>query len=146
GVLIKGGAFVEAPARLKAIALDKTGTLTAGKLRVLEIVPLAGHDEREVLERAAAMESRSEHPLARAILAHADGRGVAILPADEFQVLKGKGATARFDGRQFWLGSHRYLEERGQETPEVHNRLEAMESDGRSVIVVGNENHVCGLI
>ncbi len=146
GVLIKGGTYVEAPARLQAIALDKTGTLTEGKPRVVEVVPLSGHDERELLERVAAMESRSSHPVAHAIVAFAHDRGVASLPADDFQIIQGKGATARFNGQRYWLGSHRYLEDRGQETKEDHRRLEALSQGGRTVVAVGNESHVCGFI
>jgi Cd2+/Zn2+-exporting ATPase len=146
GVLIKGGTYVEAPAKLRAIALDKTGTLTEGKPRVLEVVPLSGHDERELLERAAAMESRSDHPLAQAIVAFAKERGVGFVPAEDFQIIQGKGATARFNGERYWLGSHRYLEERGQETEEDHRRLEALSQGGRTVVVIGNDSHVCGLI
>jgi Cd2+/Zn2+-exporting ATPase len=146
GVLIKGGAFLEAPAHLRAIAFDKTGTLTAGQPRVVEIVPLSGHDERELVERAAAMEQHSEHPIARAVLDYARSHHFVPAPADDFQVIQGKGARATFDGREFWLGSHRYLEQRGQETPDIHQRLEAMSDQGRTVVVVGNATHVCGLI
>jgi len=146
GVLIKGGVYVEAPARLRAVALDKTGTLTAGHPSVVELAPLNSHDERELLERAAALEARSDHPIARAILDHARRRGVQPAPADEFRIIPGKGASGRIDDQSFWLGSHRFLEERGQETPEVHDRLEAMTAAGRSAVVVGNERHVCGLI
>ena len=146
GVLIKGGLYVEVPGRIKAIALDKTGTLTAGKPAVVEVIPLNGHSEKELLERAAAMESHSDHPLALAILRYAEEKGVKVEAADEFQILQGKGASAKLDGRLFWLGSHRYLEERGQETPEIHQQLETMSSTGRSVVVVGNDAHVCGLI
>ncbi len=146
GVLIKGGLFLEIPARLKAVALDKTGTLTWGRPRVIEIVPLAGHDERELLERVGALEARSEHPLARAILAFAKERGVEVQPAEDFRILQGKGAAGRFGGKEYWLGSHRYLEERGEETPEVHERLEAMSQGGRTAVVVGTADHVCGLI
>jgi Cd2+/Zn2+-exporting ATPase len=146
GVLIKGGAYVETPARLQAIALDKTGTLTEGRPRVLEVVPLSGHDEKELLERVAAMESRSNHPLAQAIVAYVQHRGVGFAPADDFQIIQGKGATARFDGERYWLGSHRYLEERGQESEEDHRRLEALSKGGRTVVVVGTESHVCGMI
>ncbi|MFN0018603.1 MAG: heavy metal translocating P-type ATPase [Pirellulaceae bacterium] len=146
GVLVKGGLYIELPSKLRAIALDKTGTLTEGKPAVTEIVPLNGHDEKELLERAAAMEANSDHPLARAIVDYAKSKGVQPLPAEEFKIIQGKGASARFDGRPFWLGSHRYLEERGQETPDVHKRLEEMSKAGRSVVVVGNDQHVCGLI
>ena len=146
GVLIKGGQYLEAPAHIKAIAFDKTGTLTAGMPQVVEIVPLSGHDERELIERAAAMEQHSEHPIARAILDFAKTRGFTPNKASNFQVIKGKGATATFDDREYWLGSHRYLEERRQETSEIHQRLESMSGLGRTVVVVGNNEHVCGLI
>ncbi len=146
GVLVKGGAFLEAPAHLRAIAFDKTGTLTAGRPRVVEVVPLSGHDERELIERAAAMEQHSEHPIARAVLEYAETHHFIPAPADDFQVLQGKGARATFNGREFWLGSHRYLEERGQETPEIHDQLETMSGRGQSVVVFGNADHVCGLI
>jgi Zn2+/Cd2+-exporting ATPase len=146
GVLVKGGLFIEVPARLRAVALDKTGTLTQGRPAVVEVIPLAGHDERELLERVGALESRSEHPLARAILAYAKDRGVDVRPAEDFKILQGKGATGRFDGKEYWLGSHRYLEERGQETSDVHQRLEGMSAAGRTAVVVGTGEHVCGLI
>jgi Zn2+/Cd2+-exporting ATPase len=146
GVLIKGGVFMEAPARLKAIAFDKTGTLTEGKPSVVEVIPLAGHDERELMERALALELRSEHPLAKAVVRHALSLGVVPIPADDVQIFQGKGVSGRFNGRLFWLGSHRFLEERGQESPDMHDRLNELASSGRSVIVVGNENHVCGFI
>jgi Cd2+/Zn2+-exporting ATPase len=146
GVLIKGGVYVEAPARLKAIAMDKTGTLTLGKPAVVEVVPLSGHTEQELLERVAALEAHSTHPLAHAILAHAKERAVTVPTADEFKNLPGKGASGRVNGTAYWVGSHRYLEERGQETPDVHERLEALSRSGKAVVVVGNDRHVCGFI
>lgn len=146
GVLVKGGVYLEAPAHLKAVALDKTGTLTAGRPQVVDVVPLSGHDERELIERAAAMEQHSEHPIAQAVLEYAAAHNIAPATASNFQVIKGKGATARFADREFWLGSHRYLEERGQETDEIHKRLESMSGHGRTVVAIGNDKHVCGLI
>jgi Cd2+/Zn2+-exporting ATPase len=120
--------------------------LTEGKPTVAKVVPMHDHNEREVLERAAAMELRTDHPLARAIVAYADKHGIWPAPAGDFQMLQGKGATARFDGKLFWLGSHRYLEERGQETEDVHRLLESMSAMGQTVVVVGTDRHVCGLI
>jgi Cd2+/Zn2+-exporting ATPase len=146
GVLVKGGVYIEAPANLKAIAFDKTGTLTAGRPAVVQVIPLAGHTETELLERAAALEAHSDHPLAVAIVQYARDRNVHPQRADEFKILPGKGATGRFQGREFWLGSHRYLEERRQEAPELHHQLESLSSAGQTVVVVGNESHVCGLI
>lgn len=74
------------------------------------------------------------------------GTGVSIQPAEAVQILQGKGATGRFNGKNYWIGSHRYLEERGQETEEIHRELESLSQAGRTVVVVGNETHVCGFI
>lgn len=146
GVLVKGGAHMETPARLVAVALDKTGTLTEGRPRVRAVVPHSGHTELELLEIAAAVEVRSTHPLARAIVEYAAERGIRPVPASDFQMLPGKGAHAKFDGVDHWVGSHRYLEERGQEDAETHARLEELAKSGASVVVVGREDHVCGYI
>ena len=146
GVLIKGGQYMEAPARLKAVALDKTGTLTAGRPEVLGVSPLSGHTESEVLEIAAAVEARSPHPLAGAIVRAAAAQGIRPAPATSFQALKGKGAIATLEGTEVWIGSHRLLEERGQETAQMHAELENMERKGSSVVVIGKDEHVCGLI
>jgi Cd2+/Zn2+-exporting ATPase len=146
GVLVKGGVYIEAPARLAAIAMDKTGTLTEGRPAVVDVVPLSGHNEAELLERAAALEANSNHPLAQAIVAAATQRGVTFEPAEDFEINQGKGATGRIDGKLFWLGSHRLLEERGQATSEIHDQLAAMSQAGRTVVVVGHDAHVCGFI
>ncbi len=146
GVLAKGGMYVELPATLKAVVLDKTGTLTEGRPAVVEVVPLNGHDAREALERAAGLEARSEHPLARAIVDHARGQGIDVKAADDLQIVPGKGATGAWDGRAFWVGSPRLLKERGQATDEVLGRIDGLASQGRTVVAVGNDKHVCGLI
>ncbi|QDT31964.1 heavy metal translocating P-type ATPase [Thalassoglobus polymorphus] len=146
GVLIKGGVFVEMPAQLNAIAMDKTGTLTQGAPTVVDVVPMNGHDETELLTRAGALELNSNHPLARAIVEETKHRGMTIPAAERFATIQGKGASGVINGKPYWLGSHRYLEDRGQETPEVHNQLEAMQGAGRTVVVVGNDEHVCGFI
>jgi Cd2+/Zn2+-exporting ATPase len=146
GVLIKGGAYIELPAHLKALAMDKTGTVTRGQPEVVQVIPLDGHTETDLLARAAALEARSTHPLARAILRHAERRHVQLVPASDVQVLKGKGLTGTFDGEQFWLGSHRYAAERGQENPEIVAKTQSLETQGKTVVVIGNERHVCGLI
>jgi len=146
GVLIKGGAFIELPARLKAIAMDKTGTITRGEPAVVRVLPLGNHTEPELLARAAALEARSTHPLARAVIRYAEDKGIPPEPANDVQVLKGKGLTGTFGGEPFWLGSHRYVVERGQDAPEIAREAEALEADGKTVLVVGNARHVCGLI
>jgi Cd2+/Zn2+-exporting ATPase len=146
GVLVKGGAFIELPARLQAIAMDKTGTMTRAEPEVIKVVPLGNHTEAELVARAAALEARSTHPLARAILRYAEQHEIAPVPAADAQLLRGKGLTGLFNGESFWLGSHRYVIERGQDTAETARQAEALEADGNTVIVVGNPRHVCGLI
>jgi len=144
GVLIKGGLYVEVPARLRAIAVDKTGTLTHGQPVVVDVVPLNDHSETELLERAAALEVHSNHPLAQAIVRKANEMGIDVPAAEEFEIVQGKGARGIVNGKMFWLGSHRYLEERKQETPEVHEQLQSLQDSGRSIVVIGNDEHVCG--
>ena len=146
GILIKGGIYVELPGKLRAIALDKTGTLTEGRPSVEKIVPLSGHTENELLNIAAAIERPSEHPLARAIVQYASEKGINPPAVNDYQAVKGKGATALLNGEPVWVGSHRYLEERGVETPEMHKQLEELSSGGQSVVVIGERDHVCGFI
>lgn len=146
GVLVKGGAFIELPARVQAIAMDKTGTMTRAEPEVIKVAPLGGHTEADLIARAAALEARSTHPLARAIMRYAEQHEISPSPATDVQTLRGKGLVGVFNGEPFWLGSHRYVIERGQDTPETARQAEALEADGATVIAVGNSRHVCGLI
>ncbi len=146
GVLIKGGIYLEMPARLKVIAVDKTGTLTSGKPEVQQIVPFNGHSTDELLERAASLEASSDHPLARAILRKAEAAGIGFSRAKNFQAIKGKGAEGYLADRLFWIGSHRLLHERAGESPAIHAKALELESAGHSVVVIGSDRHVCGLI
>jgi Cd2+/Zn2+-exporting ATPase len=146
GVLIKGGVYVEAPAHLKAIAMDKTGTLTEGRPRVVRVLPQQPFTERELLEIAASMESQSDHPLARAIMEFSREKGIPARPISGATAIQGKGATGSIGGVSYWLGSHRYLEERGQETRGIHDQLQELAGIGHSVVVIGNDERVIGLI
>jgi len=145
GVLVKDGRHLETPARIRVVALDKTGTLTRGKPKVVEVVPYDGHDRDEVLSRAAAVEARAEHPIAHAIVAAA--RGLTIPAAERVTAHHGKGAEGVVLGRRYWVGSHRFLDEvRGEEHDAVCARMEELAGPGRSVLFVGNDRHVCGLL
>jgi len=146
GVLIKGGMFLEMPGKLVALALDKTGTLTYGKPEVQKVIPLNHHTEEELLQRAAALEASSEHPLARAILKYAAEKGIQGERAENFQITKGKGAEGTYRGTRYWVGSHRFMHEMKQETPEIHQMALDLEDAGHSIIAIGNNKHVCGLI
>jgi Cd2+/Zn2+-exporting ATPase len=99
-----------------------------------------------MLRAMGSLEARSDHPLARAVSAYVVKRGISIPPAEDVQAVQGRGVTAQVEGRRYWLGSHRYLEELKQETPEVHTQIESMSSAGRTVVVMGTDDHVCGFI
>ena len=148
GVLVKGGVHLETPAHLKAIAMDKTGTLTEGRPRVIELMPLGGRSEAELLGLAAALEARSEHPLARAILEKAADQGVPIEPAEGVQAVRGRGVTGRFHGRNAWLGSRRFLEEQDEALRETEllEKADRLAGAGRTVVAVGDGSSVWGLV
>jgi Zn2+/Cd2+-exporting ATPase len=115
GILIKGGAALEAAGAAKVVAIDKTGTLTIGRPEVIEVVPLPGGttDARSLLAIAAAVEALSEHPLARAVALKAREEGIAVPMAEGFLAAPGKGASARVDGREIVVGSIRLARELG---------------------------------
>lgn len=146
GVLVKGGAYMEAPAKLRAIAVDKTGTLTQGKPSVAEVEPINGITRDELLRIAVALEVGSTHPLAQAIVAYGKANNVEIKAATDYQIIQGKGAQGKIDGGKYWLGSHRFLEDTNLETPELHNILEAKEDSGQTVVVIGSETKVLGYV
>lgn len=136
GILVKGGAQLEALGRIRVVAFDKTGTLTVGRPQVTDVVALDGESERDALELAAAVEARSEHPLAAAIVAHAEVEGLVIRPAEAFEALVGHGARARIDGREAWVGSPRLLAQLAPEA-EVPSQAGELQAQGKTVAVVG---------
>ncbi len=146
GVLIKGGVFLEAAGRIRALAMDKTGTLTLGQPQIQSVVPFNGHIPNEILYLAATMEKHSEHPLAQAVLRKAEASGIVPGEAQSFQAIKGKGAEAVIGGQSFWIGSHRLMHEKEEETEDVHQTATELEDAGHSVVALGNKEHVCGLI
>ncbi|MGA2026794.1 MAG: heavy metal translocating P-type ATPase [Syntrophobacteraceae bacterium] len=146
GVLVKGGAYLEAPARLRAIAFDKTGTITFGEPAVKQVIPEDGHSETGLLANAAALETHSTHPLARAIIRHVESRGIRAAVADKFTILPGQGAEGSIGGKAYWIGSHRMLERWQRESPVFHDAISRLEEAGNSIMVMWCDDHVCGLV
>ena len=145
GILMKGGAVIEAAARTTRVAFDKTGTLTVGRPAVTDVIPL-GATEAELLAVAAGIETGSSHPLAEAILRRAEEAKVAPLPAKGAKALIGKGVEAMVDGALAWVASPRYASEMGALDGLGIRRAAEMEEDGKTVVVVFREKQALGLI
>ena len=146
GVLIKGGAYVEAPGRTTALAMDKTGTITMGEPEVAAVHPLEGATARDLMALAASLEARSSHPLARAILARAETDGVAVSAAEDTRTVPGRGLEGRADGRAVWLGSDRFAEEKGLGDAIPKDLRDRIEGAGSTLVAVGDETGVRGVL
>ena len=173
GVLIKGGNHLEAMGEVDAIAVDKTGTLTKGELAVRDVVAVGGAAEETVLRNAAALEQRSEHPIAEAILARADKAGLGDIPTVEaFESITGKGIRAEIDGETYYAGKPALFEELGFDLSHAHLRADGgvvadtvheacdredcvdldngaiarFEDEGKTVVLVGTDDDLIGVI
>jgi Cd2+/Zn2+-exporting ATPase len=145
GLLIKGGAALEAIGTVKTIAFDKTGTLTEGKPKVTDVIPL-GVSKSELLAKAAAVEQGSSHPLAKAILSKAAEAKVSVPASSDQKAVQGKAATAVVEGREHAVGSPRYAAELMPMEASVQRQIEALEQQGKTVTVVLNVPKPLGLI
>ncbi len=141
GVLVKGGAHLETIGRLKALALDKTGTITEGKPKVQGVEPVGSAPASEILRIAAAIDEHSAHPLAKAVVAHAQERRIAYTRAENYLARSGRGAEGRVDGQDCFVGNHRFTHELGVCSEDVERRLTEVEKRGLSVVVVGRRPH-----
>ncbi len=146
GVLVKGGAHLERLAAVRCIAFDKTGTLTEGRLTVTDVLGVDEVSTEGVLEVAAALESRSEHPIGRAIVAHAATAGIAVEPGTAYRALPGLGAEATVAELPAVVGSHRLFEERELCTPSLHARIGEVERRGANLVLVGRAGSPLGVI
>ncbi len=165
GVLIKGGVYVEELAKVKVVALDKTGTLTRGEPEVTDVAVFSGQrsvvseqgtelrtehrtlNTERLLQLAAGIEARSEHPLARAILRYAEAQGVQPLPVADFKALAGAGAVARVDGVQVYIGSPGLFQKTlGVSLEGIEADIARLQEEGKTVVLVGDEAAVWGLL
>jgi Cd2+/Zn2+-exporting ATPase len=137
GILVKSGAALETAGRLEALAFDKTGTLTEGRPLVERVVPLDGKDEADVLRISAAIERRSEHPLAYAILSAADG--LDLPEVSGFRAIPGRGAEGMVWDERYLVGSPRLFEERGVPLDVAREALAEVEGAGETPVILGDE-------
>ncbi|TWA76557.1 Cu+-exporting ATPase [Azospirillum brasilense] len=149
GILIKDAEALERAHAITAVAFDKTGTLTEGKPRVTDLVPADGVNDAELLRLAAALQSGSEHPLARAVRDRAAEQGVSATAPEGFKALAGRGVSAGVEGRALLLGSKRLIAESGLSDARLEARAAALESAGRTVSWLAEtvpERRVLGLV
>ncbi|EKT59922.1 zinc/cadmium/mercury/lead-transporting ATPase [Providencia sneebia] len=144
GALIKGGAALEQLGTITTIALDKTGTLTEGKPHVTNLVPVAGVTESELVQMTAAVEAGSHHPLAKAVVNHAESLSIAVIEAHSRRALAGKGVEGYLNDNHILVSSPSRLEV--PLNTEWQNKVEQLEAEGKTVVVTLKDNQVIGLI
>ncbi|WP_288589541.1 copper-transporting P-type ATPase [Marinobacter sp. UBA5687] len=146
GVLIKNAEALERFAKVDTLIVDKTGTLTEGKPRLVAVLPESGHDETEVLRLAATLEKGSEHPLAEAIVSGAEARNVMLGKADDFEAVTGKGVKGVVDGKPVALGNAKLLEELGLDGGHLMEVANSRRDEGETVMFVVLNGAVAGLV
>ncbi|MCW3782881.1 copper-transporting P-type ATPase [Defluviimonas salinarum] len=146
GVLIKNAEALERFEKVDTLIVDKTGTLTEGKPKLVGVFPEPGHDAAEVLRLAASLERGSEHPLAEAIVQGAEERGVGMAEAEEFEAVTGKGVTGKVDGRPVALGNLKLVHDLGLEAAALTEKADFRRDEGETVMFVVVEGKVAGLV
>ncbi|GIU38846.1 MULTISPECIES: heavy metal translocating P-type ATPase [Shewanella] len=136
GILIKGGVYLEEGRKLRWLALDKTGTITHGKPAQTDFVTWGNALASDSRSIAASLAARSDHPVSKAVAQAAQTDGVALLDVAEFNALPGRGVQGQINGETYHLGNQRMLEELGQRTPELEQRIAALETMGKTVVML----------
>ncbi|WP_375138496.1 copper-transporting P-type ATPase [Rubrivivax albus] len=146
GVLIKNAEALERFEKVDTLIVDKTGTLTEGKPKLVAVMPEPGHDEAEVLRLAATLEKGSEHPLAEAIVRGAEERGVKLAEAQDFEAVTGKGVKGRVDGKAVALGNLKLVKDLGLDGAGLSAKADAARDEGQTVMFVMLDGTVAGLV
>lgn len=150
GILVKGGMYLEGGKKLKVVAMDKTGTITEGKPKLTDIVPLGGRAADDVLRIAASLDAISDHPVARAVTdAWDDSKAKsigALLAVQDFRSITGRGVEGTIDGISYLVGNHRLAEERRVCSPAIEAELAKLEEHGKTAIVVADVGGVLGVL
>jgi Cu+-exporting ATPase len=146
GVLFKNAEAIEFLRKVDTLVIDKTGTLTEGKAKLVAVKPVAGFEEARLLQLAASLERGSEHPLAEAIVAGAEARGISLLTAESFESVTGKGVKARVEGLALLLGNRKLMDDSGVSPGTMDPEAETMRADGQTVMFVAVDGKLAGLI
>jgi Cu+-exporting ATPase len=146
GVLIKNAEALEIMEKVDTLVVDKTGTLTEGKPKLVTVQTTGGADEQQVLHKAASLERASEHPLAEAIVRGAEEKGIEMAQTRNFQSVTGKGVTGDVDGHQVALGNIKLLENLGIEPGDLPQRADILRTEGQTVMFLGVDGKAVGLL
>jgi Cu+-exporting ATPase len=146
GILFKNAEAIELLRKVDTLVVDKTGTLTEGKPKLVAVETVDGFDQQKLLHLAASLERGSEHPLAAAIVGGAEERSIETAAVEEFQSITGKGVTGRIDGLDVALGNRKLFEDMGIDTSALRNQAEAMEVKGKTVMFVAADGKPVGLL
>ena len=146
GIMFKTAVSLEETGKMQIVALDKTGTITSGEPKVTDIIPAAGVTEYTLLKCAYALENKSEHPLARAILENAKEENAGIEEVTGFQALPGNGLTARLDGHTLYGGNHTFISSKVSVDGDMQKKAEKLAEAGKTPLFFGNEDRLLGVI
>jgi Cu+-exporting ATPase len=146
GVLFKNAEAIEVMRKIDTLVVDKTGTLTEGRPKLVAVRTVAGGDEDELLRAAASLERASEHPLAEAIVSGAEERAVILAHAEDFTSVTGKGVTGKVDGRNVALGNQSLMDQLGSDTGEMAHEADALRREGQTVMFVTIDGSIKGLL
>ena len=146
GILFKTAASLEAAGRTQIVALDKTGTITSGEPRVTDILPAEGVSESELLTLAASLEQKSEHPLAKAVLAYAETETIACPDVTDFAALPGNGLSARLDGMEIYGGNAEFIAAKASVPAELQAEAARLAAEGKTPLFFGGAGHLMGVI
>ena len=146
GILFKTAASLEAAGRTQIVALDKTGTITSGEPRVTDILPAEGVSESELLTLAASLEQKSEHPLAKAVLAYAETETIACPDVTDFAALPGNGLSARLDGMEIYGGNAEFIATKASVPAELQAEAARLAAEGKTPLFFGGAGRLMGVI
>lgn len=146
GVLIKGGEPLEAACKVRAIVFDKTGTLTKGKPEVTDVLTAGSHDEDEVMEIAAGLEAKSEHPLAEAICRYAEEESITAAQVTNFQAVPGHGVRGDVNGMTYYFGNRKLMGTLGIDANRLERKLRRLEEEGKTAMLLADGKEVLGIV
>ena len=146
GILFKTAVSLEETGRVNIVALDKTGTITMGEPKVTDMIPTTGYDDKSLLKLAYSLETKSEHPLAKAVVNEAESRNIKADEVGGFKILPGNGLTAQYNGGTITGGSFKFISKQINVSDEIRQKAEELAKEGKTPLLFAQDNKLCGLI